>query len=389
MVELDWQRRLAIVLSVVWLVLAGAISSNERNSLMTFLILGALPMGFCWGFAWVWAGFRKHRATAVATAPVVDEPRPESSVASATLFRTLAIVLLVGGVGVFYYAFTRTSVEPAGKIGYLLGFYFWVPVLVYFVWKGTFKRRRGLGALLFSLAFLGIAFYQAHGMFREEEEAKQLLSKVQHMMLKLMNGELIERADLFNAGQYSSMLLVTHDFLSGAFSDFQTLNTAIENSGLETILSPQTLDDPPQLNAALITLQDLSPLVDRTAHQIAARYDEFPHQIDAADIPDSVKAEFRTGAEGGIKRGKELFTEFFNIQKNFLKTAVEMLQFMQTRQGRFKEQGGVLIFDSQADLETYNQYLQLIQAWALQESEWRNKQLSTSAKHVERMQAPQ
>lgn len=218
MTELSWQRRLAIVLSAIWLALAGAISADEHNALMVFLMLGVLPVAFCWGVAWVWSGFRKQRTPTAA--PPLDQQAAES-VARATLFRWLAAIFLAGGIGVFYYAFANTGVEPAGQIGYLVGFYFWVPILAYVLWSGTFKKKKGVGALIFSVAFLGIAIYQAHGMLREEEETKQLLSKAQTMMLKLMNGELVERAELSNVGQYSSVLLVTHDFLSQAFGDFK------------------------------------------------------------------------------------------------------------------------------------------------------------------------
>src|SRR5687768_13459934 len=70
--EISWQKRLAIVLSAIWLALIGAFSRSESDSLTSFLILGVLPIAFCWGIAWVWSGFRRQRPTAP---PAVTELR--------------------------------------------------------------------------------------------------------------------------------------------------------------------------------------------------------------------------------------------------------------------------------------------------------------------------
>lgn len=191
MVDLSWQKRLAIVLSVVWLALIAAISRSVSDGFTVFLVLGALPIAFCWGIAWVWSGFRKQ--SPIAPAGPLETPADEP-VSRATLYLWVAAILLTSGVGVFYYAFAKTNLEPAWKIGYLIGLYLWAPILVYVLWRSTFKRRRGVGLLLFAIAFLGIACYQSYAMLREAEDAQRLLSKAQTMMLKLMNRELVERS---------------------------------------------------------------------------------------------------------------------------------------------------------------------------------------------------
>lgn len=380
--HLSWQKRLAILLSIVWLALIAAISRSESDSLTVLLILGVLPIALSWGIAWVWLGFRKSRST-VSAASV--ETIPDEPVSGATLYLWVAAILLTTGVGVFYYAFSNTDVEPVGKIAYLVGFYFWAPILVYVLWKSTFKKRKGAGLLLFAIAFLGIAIYQSQAMLREAEDTKRLLSKAQSMMLKLMNGELVDKSEISGVGQYSTVLLVTHDFLSQAMGEFQALNTKIEASGLETMLSPATLANPRAIAEAIAKLESLGSLIDQTESRIISRYDEFPRTIDSADIPYNVKAEFKTGAENGIKRGKAALSEFFKIQRVFTATTIEMLDFMRQRQGRFTRQGDQIRFENQEDANKYNEYLQLIQALALQEAEWRNAQLSSSAKQLEQM----
>lgn len=381
--ELSWQLRLAIVLSAIWLVVAATISIGDPNGTVAFLMLGALPIGFFWGGAWIWSGYRKQHVTAITLVPISSERIEEASIFSATFCRMVSIALTVSGLGIFYYAFTKTSVDPASKIGYLIGFYFWVPILVYVIWKDFFKKKKGVGILLLSASFLLISVYQSNSMLREAEEERQFLADAQNLMLKLMNGELVEREKLEDAGQYSPILFVLYDFLSGVFNDLKTLNTRFEKSGVAAMLSPQALGSPQQIEQSMKTLYELMAVVNHTEKKIAARYDEFPRQIDEANITTRIKAEFRTGAEAGIKIGRKSVAEFFVIERSLLETAVEMLGFMKEIQGQFKEKDGRLLFERQADLNKYNHYLHLIQALALKESEWRNRQLSTSAKEIE------
>ena len=62
MTEIGWKKRLAIVLSFLWIALAIVISVNEQqNSLGLFIALGILPPAIPWGIAWVWWGFRKRQ----------------------------------------------------------------------------------------------------------------------------------------------------------------------------------------------------------------------------------------------------------------------------------------------------------------------------------------
>lgn len=61
--EIGWKKRLAIVLSFLWIAFAVVVSVNEQqNSLGTFVALGVLPIAIPWGIAWVWWGFRKRQS---------------------------------------------------------------------------------------------------------------------------------------------------------------------------------------------------------------------------------------------------------------------------------------------------------------------------------------
>ncbi|MDP3009009.1 MAG: hypothetical protein Q8N30_08065 [Methylococcales bacterium] len=67
------EKRLAILISFLWIAFAIVVSINERqNSLGVFVVLGVLPLSIPWGIAWVWCGFRKQQPRLVSK-PQNDE----------------------------------------------------------------------------------------------------------------------------------------------------------------------------------------------------------------------------------------------------------------------------------------------------------------------------
>lgn len=53
---MSWKRRLSILLSVLWLLLASALALDSYNSQGLILILGILPLVLLWGIWWVITG---------------------------------------------------------------------------------------------------------------------------------------------------------------------------------------------------------------------------------------------------------------------------------------------------------------------------------------------
>lgn len=387
MYQIGWKTRLAIVLSVVWLGLVAVVSRNESDSIGAILILGIVPLAISWGIVWVWVGFRKTRRKKLApnlspaTTASVDAPVPR-----ATLFLWLGATLTTIAVGVFWYAISTTGADAPAKIGYLLGFYFWVSIVVYFIWKRTFQKKEGMGVFLFSVAFLAVAGYESYSMFREWSDARRFLGETQTMMLKLLSGEQIERAQISGFGQYTPALLVTYDFVSTVQKDFESLNRAIEASELEQLLTPKTLRSQSAMARSQERLLSLRRHLDETENRILAAYDNFPKMIDGTTLQPYFKSQFKGGAERGIMKGKMSMSEFFRIQRAFTDEALSLLLFLQQKQNSYGFRDDQISFVSKSDLERYNKHIQNIQQLALQEAEWRNSQFSTSVKHLRRME---
>lgn len=54
--KMTWKRRLAIFLSVLWLLLASILGLDTHHWLGTFLAFGILPLTLVWGGWWVITG---------------------------------------------------------------------------------------------------------------------------------------------------------------------------------------------------------------------------------------------------------------------------------------------------------------------------------------------
>lgn len=59
--EISWKRRLAIVLSFLWLAIFTAIGTSERNGFAIFVALGLFPVAALWGIGWVWSAYRRQK----------------------------------------------------------------------------------------------------------------------------------------------------------------------------------------------------------------------------------------------------------------------------------------------------------------------------------------
>lgn len=80
--EIGWKKRLAIVLSFLWLAIFVAIGASERDGVTLFFALGVFPLAALWGIAWVWWAYRRQKTpnNDVAPPPLVVKNETASEV---------------------------------------------------------------------------------------------------------------------------------------------------------------------------------------------------------------------------------------------------------------------------------------------------------------------
>ena len=58
---LTGRMRLAILLTLCWILGAAAVLEPWQGDVQLFLLIGLAPVAALWGAVWVWIGYRKYR----------------------------------------------------------------------------------------------------------------------------------------------------------------------------------------------------------------------------------------------------------------------------------------------------------------------------------------
>jgi uncharacterized RDD family membrane protein YckC len=71
--EIGWKKRLAIVVSFLWLAIFAAIGVSERSGFAIFVMLGLFPVAVLWGIGWVWSAYRRQSTSSRSAPPSPTE----------------------------------------------------------------------------------------------------------------------------------------------------------------------------------------------------------------------------------------------------------------------------------------------------------------------------
>ncbi|SKC69744.1 RDD family protein [Paraburkholderia hospita] len=132
--EAKWPLRLAIVMSVIWGVIAYAFSyENERFSGASFAVIGLIPLCVLWGLGWVVAGMFRHRksptlafsapdgaVTGAASTPA-PTPTPASTLAPSRDWEPSAVASPLAGPWRRFFARTLDVYVWVLVVGFVVG----------------------------------------------------------------------------------------------------------------------------------------------------------------------------------------------------------------------------------------------------------------------------
>jgi hypothetical protein len=325
------------------------------------------------------------KSTATAARPLAAsklETDSDKGNSEARVYRSIGALLICAGAIFFGYAVSKLGAQAAGdRIAYLIGFYFWVPIVVYFVWRSAFTKRRGFGLLLSGVAFLAVTLYQSIAILGEVEDLRRLSSMLQLMVLKAQQGEVLDNSQISTAGRYSPALVAVNDHYARIFSAKHALDSKIQSAKLETLMTAETLQNPLLTDNAIFTLGSLLAAINDADSSISKELKEIPSS-GAAALPNEMRAEFERGAERGAKGSGAAFADYFRVERDLVTTATTTLKFVNSRRGYFSIRGNQLLFASRADLDIYNGYLSRIQQLAQRETDLQRRAIEKSNQTV-------
>jgi hypothetical protein len=316
--------------------------------------------------------------------PAGEQPRRQWALGLALFifFSSLAMVL-----------YTSLKYSPSAyRAGYRFGIVMvgslFIALLALLIWQFALKRAKGMGVLMFAGGFLLLSIIQSAATYREGRRARLAVTDITSIAQQMMSGGEVSTKDFDDKkyGDMAPMVRIVGDYAKEMQSDMLAMNKEMEDLGLDTMLKRETLQDAEHINGGKKRLQTMREILDRYESRLRQRAEDVPGRVAASGMDDSQKREFISGFNATKDQGLRDISEFFAIERAFISKTEELLDFMRSRQARYKFTGDQVLFSSQRDVEAYNGYLTEINNIAQQENDWRLRSQSRSQEQLNKMQ---
>jgi hypothetical protein len=387
--EIGWKKRLAIVLSFLWVTFALLVSVNEQqNSLVTFVALGILPLSIPWGIAWVWVAFHNrqplsasklqdnnessHIISEVDTAIVENDSHSQSiprQHENKWLARAFTVTSLVGFV--LYAGLLIRAVVIGGNFYYALGALF-VPAAIAF--PAISKNRAPTNTIILLVA-IAISSLISIGGFQSWNEiiAANKLAEVaqQHLNdVKLLTQEsntlMVPSTSTSPTEELSPRSLSESEILEfltklmqeSSDRQIQKGNERLaeyNQLGLEAIWEPANLLSATGIKDGQRRIAAYQELLSKMEADYDAEINWQDEKVLSVAGQDGLK-EFRQGRASNQNDTKNIY----RLQRASTATYNELLSFFyeQVKQNTVSFQDGQFTFTNQIDAERFNQLAQ-------------------------------
>lgn len=286
---------------------------------------------------------------------------------SAAIF-VVAFTALVGTASLYY---PDNVVEGVTfKLAYILGFYFWIPIVAFFVWRGGGKRK-GVFAMTFAILFLAAAGYESYKMYDEVRLAKSAVRELRDLM-----GNAAARVDIapkqYTKQQYQQLaplLQFANDLAVESQKINQQMEVEIDQIGMPELFSREVLGTKQSMGRAQTKLIKIRKVLESHKASAVERFNDMRRQAQnlSLDLDDTAKRAFLGGFNESDAVAEPLTMRYFDIQIEIVNTGYEMLEYVKRHRYTFKGDG--LLFRTQAETDRYNQYRDRIMELALEESD--------------------
>ncbi len=130
------------------------------------------------------------------------------------------------------------------------------------------------------------------------------------------------------------------------------------------ILKPENLDTKEKIVAARSKVEQSEKLGEEFEKQICSLIESCPDRLQAIPIDNSSKSSLVGACR--VKAAATLATAhaIFDTNRQFHATVLDELNFLESRLGHFEIQNGIILFENDTDLQTYNSDIGLIKQQA-------------------------
>ena len=336
-----------------------------------------------------WSSLQKDQAPSYG-APVLSglasfgQPDPEEETGRVWPL-TLAVAVLLGAMVVVALTLIGYSGSPGEALTRLLiviGGAMAAAVISLLVWLLLLRNRKDMGLLFFSCSFLVVALGHYALTAREARSRKLAVEHMGATMTELMSGNRVEasKIDRDIYGSSAAMVKILSEYSARISADFGEMKEEFEALHLDRVLTSETLQDVVHIDAGRERIQSMLEILDRYEERLQTRQDEMPGRVAEADMSESEKLSFLAGFNQSRSAGDRQLAEFFGIERALAHKTDETLDFVRSRQGRYRTVGTSIRFTSRQDIELYNSYLQEITLLAEEEARWQARAREASVR---------
>lgn len=290
-------------------------------------------------------------------------------------------------------SFNAGSMDKAYLVGNITGSVTFSAIFVIIVWaiiwSATRKRNKSISLLIFSLIYIVYSFTSLTGelskIAKEKEELKLSSQKTFSMMKEFISkGEVKKEAiSKEKYGKTSSAIEFMQDFLTDFSDRVKSVNAKVEEIDFENIMSPTALKDPKGIANSKQVVNNLMNDFSALENDLKKIVDDYNKRAEKLDLPRGYKEGFVKGFGSSRDIIMSQITEYYGIERDIFNKVLEILDFMETRRGKYSVVNGVLQFTSVDDVNAYNKLIDELQKLADEETQWQEKATERSKKNMQ------
>lgn len=336
-------------------------------------------------------------SAAAAAAPVdAVPPAPTSSVPpvsgaprhwSYEFSRLLLLFCLAFAVIGMFRAARVDPLKASELVGSLLGAGLWALLIGWFVWRVFCKKRAGTGLLWFSMVFSVFAFQTALATRPERLNAKACVETMESFMQCAIAGEDIRQIpiDERTHGKMAPVLRLIRDWVLDMQREGEKYRKEMETFKLGGLLEPSVLEDPERIADARTRLKGGIEATEKYFSKFLRLVDEMPRRLADAKLPSNAKAGMLAGMRESLGPQRAKLAEFQRIETGILLETDAILEFMSRRQGHYSFEDGQLLFETDNDMQTYNEHFTRLQRLSAEEEAFMRRLPEDAQRSLEKL----
>jgi hypothetical protein len=394
MVNLSWKRRLAILLSVLWVLVVGAMSTLT-GGLGVGLVLTIAPLIFVWGIWWVVSALPKRTVVVSEVGARTERGPPVAQDGEGTW----PLLLWIGIIGCFAIPIGVRSYIDSGSgdagrsFGQMLVTLLIVGAIAAAISRGKSASRKLAARLLVFTVMLGAGVFQANKIVDAAEERRAVANSLTTIATSfernaeswrdVVGGQPKGTPERVNKGTekpVDSKARMTRmmgemarliDTASKEYRDGQLRQSkAMDALGFETLLLPQTLASPSGRARARDALRKYNVLLSESmalerAQKATA---ESWINVNAAQMSPDEASSLLDGFRRGASKSEALSRTFYQVQRDFIDVFERILDTIENAPGGVQYGNQQVLFSDPASLAKFNQLVQQVNALADREA---------------------